>query len=230
MKCRLVAYLRVPTAKQGRSGLGWEAQEAAVGAHAASSGCEIVGTYTEVEASTHDDLDNRPELRKAIAHARRAKATLIIAKLDRLARSVYVTALLHKSGVPFVCCNNPNANRLTIQILAAVAEDEARRISERTKAALAAYKARGGLLGGSRPECRNLTAEGRKRGARRAGEVATRNAREAYEHVGPVVRDLRNSGLSLRQIAARLDGSGHTTRTGRAWNPVQVSRLLAASD
>jgi DNA invertase Pin-like site-specific DNA recombinase len=227
MKRSLVGYLRVSTDKQGQSGLGLEAQQAAIAAHAAAHGCEIVGTYTEVETSTHDDLENRPELRKAIAHARRAKATLVIAKLDRLARSVFVTAELHRANIPFVCCDNPHANRLTIQILAAVAEDEARRISERTKVALAAYKARGGVLGAARPECRNLTAAARKRGAERAGEAARRNARAAYEDVVPIVRDLHGQGRSLRAIAAQLTGDGHTTRTGRAWNAVQVSRLLA---
>ena len=95
----------------------------------------------------------------AIAHAKRAKATLVIAKLDRLARNVHFLSGLMESGVTFVACDNPSANRLTVHILAAVADDEARRISERTKAALAAYKARGGVLGGARATSRNLSEE-----------------------------------------------------------------------
>jgi DNA invertase Pin-like site-specific DNA recombinase len=143
----MVAYLRVSTDKQGRSGLGIEAQAAAVAQHIRLAGCELLATYTEVETGTKDRLENRPALRKAIAHAKRCKGTLVVAKLDRLARSVAVTSMLHQSNVDFVCVDNPSANRLTVQILSAVAEAKARAISERTKAALAAYKARGGRLG-----------------------------------------------------------------------------------
>ena len=121
--------------------MGLEAQKAAVAAYVAISGCSLVRTYTEVETGKRDSLENRPEFRRAIAHAKRAKATLVAAKLDRLSRSVAVTSMLHTSGVEFVACDNPGANRMTIQILAVVAENEARMISTRTKEALAAYKA-----------------------------------------------------------------------------------------
>ena len=117
--------------------MGLEAQDAAIKAYAASVGGEVAGHYTEVESGKRAD---RPELAKAVAHAKRAKARLVIAKLDRLARNVAFVSALMESGVDFVACDNPHANRLTIHILAAVAEDEARRISERTKAALAAAK------------------------------------------------------------------------------------------
>jgi DNA invertase Pin-like site-specific DNA recombinase len=181
-----------------------------------------------VETAKRDTLENRPALRQAISHARRAKAVLVIAKLDRLARSVYVTAELHRSGVEFVACDNPNANRLTIQILAAVAEDEARRISERTKAALAAYKARGGILGATRRESRNLTAEARLRGTERS-KMAIRKARQsAYEDLLPSIKDLKSKGLSLRAIANRLNVDGQLTRNGRKWNAVQVGRVLTS--
>jgi DNA invertase Pin-like site-specific DNA recombinase len=227
MKCKLVAYYRVSTDKQGRSGLGLEGQEAAVSAHVKATGCSVVASYTEVETGKKDTLDNRPELRKAIAHARRAKATLVVAKLDRLARSVAVTSMLHQSGVVFVCCDNPNANRLTIQILSAVAEDEARRISERTKAALAAYKARGGKLGASRRASRNLTQKARERGAEAAGKAHARLADEAYADLYDELVELREDGLSLRDIAAKLNGSGFETRRGGKWTAAQVSRVLA---
>lgn len=229
MRCKVIGYYRVSTARQGRSGLGLEAQEAAVRAYAVEHGCDLIASYTEVETGKRDTLENRRELSKALAHAKRSKAVLVIAKLDRLARSVYVTAELHRSGVEFVACDNPFANRLTIQILAAVAEDEARRISERTKAALAAYKARGGSLGASRPECRNLTLEARKRGAQAAGNAARERAAESYSDLTPRIADLRKAGRSLREIAAALNGEGHTTRRGRPWNPVQVQRVLEAT-
>ena len=126
---------------------------------------------------------------------------------------------LMESGVDFVCCDNPHANRLTLHILAAVAEDEAQRISERTKAALAAYKARGGKLG----TLANLTREAGRRGA-----AATRaQARTAYVAVLPELRAWRAAGLSYRQIAGLLNGSGRTSRTGVTWNHAQVRRVLA---
>jgi|SRR5665213_866874 len=227
MQCRYVAYYRVSTDKQGRSGLGLEAQKASVMAHAAASGCDIIASYTEVETGKRDNLENRPELRRAIAHSRRSRATLVVAKLDRLSRSVAVTSLLHQSGVDFIACDNATANRLTIQILAAVAEDEARRISDRTKAALLAYKARGGLLGASHPRSRNLTAEARNKGAAASAAVAHRTALEAYEDVAEAIQEARTAGLSLRKIASRLCADGLTTRRGRPWNAVQVARVLS---
>jgi DNA invertase Pin-like site-specific DNA recombinase len=229
VRCKVIGYYRVSTARQGRSRLGLEGQEAAVRAYAAERGCDLLGSYTEVETGKRDTLENRPELLKALAHAKRSKAILVIAKLDRLARSVYVTAELHRSGVEFVATDNPVANRLTIQILAAVAEDEARRISERTKAALAAYKVRGGHLGASRPESRNLTIAARKKGALAASKVIRQRAVDSYSDIAPRIAELRESGSSLRQIADAMNDDGHTTRRGRPWNPVQVSRVLARS-
>ncbi len=227
VKCKLVAYYRVSRESQGRSGLGLEGQREAVRQHVRATGCDLVSEYTEVESSARDDLDNRPELRKAIRHAKRAKATLVIAKLDRLARSVFVTAELMKSGVEFVACDNPTANRLTIQRLAAVAEHEARAISERTKAALAAYKARGGRLGASLPQCRNLTRKARLRGGEAAAEYHARRADEAYaEEVYPRLKALSRKGLSLRAIARALNDEGHQTLNGKQWTAVQVGRIL----
>jgi DNA invertase Pin-like site-specific DNA recombinase len=226
MKCKMVAYLRVSTDKQGKSGLGIEAQALAVAQHIRQAGCELLATYTEVETGTKDRLGNRPELRRAIAHAKRCKGTLVVAKLDRLARSVAVTSMLHQSGVDFVCVDNPSANRLTVQILSAVAEAEARAISERTKAALAAYKARGGRLGASLPQCRNLSQEARSEGAKRAAEAHRRNAAEAYTDVSGQMHALRLSGKSLREIAHFLNSEGQTTRRGKPWNAMQVKRVL----
>jgi DNA invertase Pin-like site-specific DNA recombinase len=229
MGCKIIGYYRVSTDRRGRSGLGLEGQEVAVHAYATERGCDLLASYTEVETGTRDTLENRPALQKALAHAKRSKAILVIAKLDRLARSVYVTAELHRSGVEFVATDNPVANRFTIQILAAIAEDEARRISERTKTALAAYKARGGRLGASRPESRNLTMAARKKGAIAASKVIRQRALDSYSDLAPRVVALRSSGRSLRQIADALNDDGHTTRRGRPWNPVQVQRVLDGS-
>jgi DNA invertase Pin-like site-specific DNA recombinase len=220
---KLVAYYRVSTKGQGDSGLGLEGQTAAVEAYARGQGAEITRTYQEVETGKWAD---RPELIKALAHAKRTRATLVIAKLDRLARNVAFTANLLESGVDFVACDNPHANRLTIHILAAVAENEAKMISERTRAALAAYKARGGVLGAARPDGRRLTPEDAVRGREKAREVRQANARAAVADLAPLMAELRAEGLSLRAIADQLNAEGHTTRRGAAWNPVQVNRVL----
>src|SRR5262245_61248913 len=145
----LIAYYRVSTKRQGESGLGLEAQQAAVAAYARQTGNGIKASYREIESGKRDD---RPVLARAMSHAKRTKGRLVVAKLDRLARNVAFTSALMQSGIDFVACDNPNANKLTIHILAAVAEDERERISERTKQALAAAKARGVLLGSARPE------------------------------------------------------------------------------
>ena len=212
---KLVPYYRVSTRKQGESGLGLEAQVSFVSNYARTGSHEIIVSYQEIETGKRAD---RPELAKAIAHTRRSKAVLAIAKLDRLVRNVHFLSGLMESRIEFVCCDNPNANRLTLHILAAVAEDEARRISERTKAALAAYKARGGTLG--KPE--NLTAEA----ARRGSEATRANARTAYASLLPQLREWRTAGLSFARISARLNDAGHTTRSGALWNPAQVRRAL----
>src|SRR5437016_1985571 len=138
---KIIAYYRVSTKRQGQSGLGLDAQRAALEAYAKANGGKIGAEYTEVETGKRSD---RPKLREAIARTRALRGKLVIAKLDRLVRNVAFTATLMDSGIEFVCCDNPHATRLTIHILAAVAEDEARRISERTTAALAAAKRRGG--------------------------------------------------------------------------------------
>lgn len=215
---KYIAYYRVSTQKQGQSGLGLEGQQAAV---AAFAGAQVLASYTEIETGT--SKRERPQLAKAVNHCRRTGAALIIAKLDRLARNVAFVANLMESGVEFVACDNPTANRLTLHILAAVAEDEARRISERTKAALAAYKVRGGLLGASLPACRNLTGGARARGA----EAMRAKSRKAAAEVLPLARELRDDGYTLQQIADQLNENGELTIRGNCWNAVGVMRVLA---
>jgi DNA invertase Pin-like site-specific DNA recombinase len=130
------------------------------------------------------------------------------------------------SGAEFVACDNATANRLTLHILAAVAEAEAKAISERTRAALAAYKARGGLLGASRAECRNLDDSARQRGAQAAGKAVHAAAKEAYADLLPSMRTWREEGLTLDAIAGRLNEQGHTTRRGRPWAAGHVHSIL----
>ena len=224
---KIIGYLRVSTSKQGIDGLGMAAQEKAVLDYVAATGGQLLVMFAEVETAKRSNLENRPELRKALAYAKRAKATLVVAKLDRLSRSVAVTSALHESGVDFVACDNPNANRLTIQIMAVMAEDEARAISSRTKAALAAAKVRGTLLGAARPECRNLKTDSSIKGASRSAVVRANLAKKMYEDLLPEVSAMRAAGETLRAIAAALNTMGYTTSRGAAWNATQVLRLTA---
>src|SRR5713226_416572 len=216
MQGKIIAYYRVSTKQQGASGLGLEGQQAAVEAYARQTGARIKASYVEVESGKRSD---RPELAKALAHARRSKATLCVAKLDRLARNVEFLAKVMNSGVDFTACDNPAANRLTLHILAAVAEAEAKAISDRTKAALAAAKARGTLLGSARPGHWEGKEEARLVGLEKARAVAVKvrqvKAAEAYTDLLPSIVALRGEGLSLRAIAAKLNADGHTTRRGR---------------
>lgn len=223
----LIAYTRVSTQKQGESGLGLEAQLSAIHALAKSDNGAIVATYTEVESGRKS---SRPELAKAIAHAKRIKGRLVIGKLDRLARNVHFISGLMESKVDFVACDNPTANKLTIHILAAVAEDEAERISARTKAALEAAKARGVALGSARLGHWDGREERRTAGAHAGGEAARKKwadqGRDVYGPVLATARRMHAAGDSLQAIADALNAAGHTTMRGLPWNKVQVSRLI----
>lgn len=214
-----VAYYRVSTARQGQSGLGLEAQQEAVRAYLNGGSWRLVGEVVEVESGKRSD---RPKLAEALRLAKLHKATLIIAKLDRLARNVAFVSSLMESGVEFTAVDFPQANRLTIHILAAVAEHEAAMISARTKAALAAAKARGTKLGGFRgyrftPEHHEAAARARRR---------LPNARAA--ELAPVISELRSDGVtSLGGLARALTERGiPTARGGERWAPAQVARLL----
>lgn len=223
----LIAYYRVSTKQQGQSGLGLEAQRTAVEAYGKASGASIQAVYTEVESGKRAD---RPKLAAAIAHARRSKAKLVIAKLDRLARNVAFLSALMDSGCDFLACDNPNANRLTIHILAAVAEDEALRISQRTKAALAAASARGTALGSNRAghwdgrESARL--EGAKKGNAVSAEVRRQNAMAAVADLVPTMKELRGKGKSFGKIAEHLNTTGQQTARGGNWTATAVKRVL----
>src|SRR4051794_11373263 len=218
---RFIAYYRVSTQAQGASGLGLEAQRAAVLAYLDGGSWHLAAEFVEVESGRKDD---RPELAKALAACRRLGATLVIAKLDRLARRVSFVSALMDSGVEFVAVDFPTANKLTIHILAAVAEHEREMISARTKAALAAAKARGVKLGNAnmRPD---IQAKGAAAGliARRA-KAAARTA-----DLVPLLDDLRAAGAtSLRALAAELDGRGVPAPGAGTWHANSVRRVLAA--
>ncbi|MBO9541102.1 recombinase family protein [bacterium] len=216
-KC--ICYYRVSTQAQGISGLGLEAQRASVQRFLAGGQWEQLGEYTDVESGRKS---NRPELLKAIAHAKRSNATLIIAKLDRLARNVAFIANLMESRIDFIAVDNPHANKLTIQILAVVAEAEAEMISARTKAALQAAKARGVKLG--KPE--NLTADAIAKGVQAARDVSIARAKEAYSHLLPIVRNARDQGQTFVQIAELLNQQGERTRKGALFQSATVQRIL----
>lgn len=211
-----VAYYRVSRQRQALSGLGLDAQRHDVEAYARHHGLELVESFVEVETGT--SRRKRVEIHKAISAAQRLGAVLLIGKLDRLARNVAFTSNLMESGVNFVAVDMPDANRLTVHIMAALAEHEARLISQRTKDALAQAKARGTPLG--RPE--NLDHRDRLKGA----SVNAARARQAARHVYGYVKVLRDEGWSFNRIAARLNDEGFVTRRGSAWHAMQVKRVL----
>ncbi len=219
---KFVTYLRVSTERQGQSGLGLEAQRAAVAAHVLGRG-EVVAEFVEVESGKRS---NRPELARALAEAKRAGAVLLIAKLDRLARNVAFIANLLESGVEVTAADMPEANRFVLHIMAAVAEQECRAISERTKAALAAAKARGVKLGWSIPE----RASEQHQAARKGAAVNKARALAHAESVLPVVEQIRAGGASLRQIAAELNARGIKTARGGKWHATTVRNILVVEN
>jgi DNA invertase Pin-like site-specific DNA recombinase len=218
----IVAYYRVSTRTQGFHGLGMDAQRSSVAAFAERNGATIVGCYEEVETARRDHLTNRPQLLRAVAHARRVGATLVIARLDRLARSVFVTSQLLNAGVEFVAVDNPYANRLSIQILAVMAEHESRMTSLRVKASVAERRARGVVFKCNHP----LNPEARRKGQLAAAVANKELTRAAYEDLVPTVRTLREAGDGTRAIAVRLNEMGHRTRRNGPWTGGAIHRLL----
>lgn len=213
-----IAYFRVSTQRQGSSGLGLDAQRSAVANYVSGKG-QVIAEFVEVESGKRSD---RPELARALSEAKRTGAVLLIAKLDRLARNVAFIANLLESGVEISAADMPEANRFLLHVMAAVAEHEARVISERTKAALAAAKARGKKLGWSIPSRQ----EEHKRAVTKAAEVNTAKAQAHANAVFSSVQQLRDSGSSLRQIAEAMNKRGVKTARGGRWHPTTVRNIL----
>jgi DNA invertase Pin-like site-specific DNA recombinase len=213
---RFVAYYRVSTEKQGRSGLGLEGQQAAVAGFLNGGVWTVVSEFTEIESGKNN---NRPELGKALDMCRLTGATLVIAKLDRLSRDAHFLLGMEKAGVEFVAADMPNANRLTVRLMAVIAQEEREMIARRTKDALAAAKARGTKLGGYRG--------GPVPNAKQGG-IAVAEAADAFaQRVGPIVRDMRAAGLSLAAIASELTAKGIQTARSGAWTATAVRNVLA---
>lgn len=220
-KGRFISYLRVSTQRQGRSGLGLDAQREAVANYLNGGSWKLIQELIEVESGKSKD---RPKLAEALRLCRIYNATLLVAKLDRLARNVAFVSALMDSGVKFVAVDLPEANELTVHIMAAMAEYEAKAISARTKAALAAAKAKGTQLGGLRWNLASVS----KRGRAAALKVRKEKAGKRAADLLPVVQAIQNDGaVSLRQIAAVLNDRGITTSRGGQWSAVQVQRLLS---
>lgn len=217
-----VTYIRVSTDKQGQSGLGLEAQQALIKQYISSHTGDIIAEFREVESGRKN---KRPELKSALALVKATGARLLIAKLDRLSRNASFIMALRDAQVDFVACDLPDANTLTVGIMALMAQQEAELISTRTKAALKALKARGQKLGSDLVGC-HFTDAGRVE----AGKAKKENNAEKYGLAMAVAlaKDLRNDGRTLTYIAEKLTKYGHKTATGKAtWSAKQVSRLLA---
>jgi DNA invertase Pin-like site-specific DNA recombinase len=230
-----VSYVRVSTDAQGASGLGLEAQREAINRHVAASGGRLVAEFQEIESGKKND---RPEIARALAACRARRATLVIAKLDRLARNVSFVSNLMESGADFVACDNPHATRLTIHILAAVAEHEREMISGRTKAALAAVRASIAATGAwtSRVSGRTITSLGNpnpkggsRAQARHAARAASENAGRRAADIAPYIDAARKAGCTtLGLIAGALTARGIRTPGGCfTWSAEQVRRIIA---
>ena len=223
---KFVSYLRVSTDKQGRSGLGREAQRAAVDAYLNGGRWTLVAEYVETESGRRTD---RPQLAKALAHAKAIGATVVFAKLDRLARNVDLLRSLVASDVDLAFCDLPHVppgatGRFMLTVMASVAELEAGLISERTKAALAAAKARGVKLGNPNG-ARAL--RGKQVGNEQAVAAVKASANQRAANLRSIVEDLHSHGVtSVRRFATELNARGILTPRGGAWHPTSVVRLL----
>lgn len=219
---KFITYYRVSTQQQGQSGLGIEAQQSAVAAHVASVGGEVFAEYVEVESGKKND---RPKLEAALKRCRLSGATLLVAKLDRLSRNAAFLMKLQESSVQFTAADMPQANSFTVGIMALMAEQERLMISQRTKAALAAAKARGVKLGNiDTLTNRDVTAANKTR----LSNAAARNA-EIYSVIVEIQSE-HSESLSLRAIASKLNTAGYKTSRGAEFKAQSVKRIIAAQD
>lgn len=219
MTSKFVSYLRVSTQRQGHSGLGLEAQRAAVAAFLKERNAKLIGEFVEVETGKRDD---RPQLAKALHRAKVTGATLVIAKLDRLSRNLRFIADLQEGGVRFVCADMPDANELTIHLFAAIAQHERKIISERTRNAMQAAKAKGRKFGNPNG-ARALRGLGNKAAVTTIKASADRYAQDIL----PVVDDIRAAGVTtLKGIADELNARGIMTPRDGRWYAASVRNLV----
>ncbi len=228
-----VAYYRVSRKTQGDgkkdangktqgTGHGLEAQLRDVGSLMRRFDGVVIGSQTEIESGGKDD---RPKLALAVAQCKKTGATLVVAKLDRLARSVSLISSLQKAEVDFICADNPHMTELTVNILAAVAQEELRMIRSRTKAGLQSAKLKGVLLGGARPGHRD--GRGFNDGVKRANKVKSDKARNYYAAYLPRIKLMRENGDTIQQIVDWLNDNGHTTSTRRPWTTKKLYEIMA---
>lgn len=223
MSSKYISYLRVSTDKQGRSGLGLEAQREAIEQYLNGGAGDLLGEYVEVESGR---TSNRPELSEALKHCRLTGATLVIAKLDRLSRNAHFLLTLQEEGVKFVAADMPEANNLTVGIMALVAQQEREAISRRTKEALRQAKAKGKRLGNP-----NGASHLRGRGNKEAVETVRHKADAFAESLRETLESLIESGTSsARGIATVLNQRGILTARGGQWHQSTVSNLLKRLD
>lgn len=220
-----IPYYRTSTDDQL---LGIDAQHKTVLQVANQKGMTIGREWTEHESGGNNE---RPALHQALRYAKRTGATIIVAKLDRLARDSAFLLKLYDGDVPVIFGDMPNsdgsaAGRLQIQMMANFAEFERKRVGERTKEALAVLKARGVLLGGSRPECRNLTDEARKRGAVNSAKIGLAKAVDDMQDEARIATTMRAEGRTLQQIADHFNAERIPSRKGAAWTPMTVKRVI----
>jgi DNA invertase Pin-like site-specific DNA recombinase len=219
-----VAYYRVSTQRQGRSGLGLEAQRSSVEKHIALHGGELINSFTEVESGRK--MRNRPELQRALDLAKRRRATLIIAKIDRLARNLHAVTTLMESGIRFVAADLPEANTITIQIMAAMAQFESELASKRTKEALRAAKARGVKIG----ETGKVLAARHKAEAMRKAKNQYLGVMRTIKAAGITkVRDVRDE-LNRRNIPSPGGGRWHLPNTHRLLKRIEIIEASPASE
>lgn len=215
-----VAYLRVSTKSQKLDGLGMHSQEQVVADYVSRQGGVLVGIFREVESGGKTDQE-RPALAEALVATKKLKATLVVAKLDRLSRNAEFLLRLQNSSVSFVCCDCPNVDRFTVGILALVAQRERELIAERTKAALEAAKQRGRVLGTRNP-CLQV---------QRMNEAARRARSSFVAQIHPVIADIKASGVrTLQGIADCLNRRGIRSRSGRQWHPSTVRRICLGAE
>lgn len=215
---QFVTYYRVSTSRQGISGLGLDAQRHSVAQYLSGSVKTTVGEFVEVETGKGSNaLEKRPQLRLALDLCRKTGATLLIAKLDRLARNVHFVSGLIETGVDFIAADMPNANKVMIQMHAVMSEWERDQISERTKAALAAAKARGVVLGATGPA--NL---------KTCNDQRRQKAQEFRDRLGPVLDGMVAQGLTRRGMVERLNALGIKAPMGGSWSLGQLQRVLTS--